>query len=421
MLSGLLAKKLQDPVVILGLTGIIAFTAVGTTALSWVRKLSYRVFYITHVVLATMLLPVLYFHVSQIHVYIYETIAIYALHTFLRYLGTQTDDATISPVPGTNLLRIAIPTTSGIKGRNPLRAMDYQPGQHVYISAPLATRHSTWTRLYHPLSANPFTVASIPSSDSNVTLIARIMDGNTRALSRNLTKDDSSHTVFVPLKIEGPYGLPSHSLKLLSYQRILFIAGGVGATFVVPLFRTLLKDLSPSPGSERRRGVKFVWSVRTSHETRWVFERGEGAAKQEDQSSEMRGLRERMDVYVTGSGSGTDTGPGVHTEDKTPFAIDDEGEVGTEGVELQSLLPRDTTSTTTSNSSSSKTDSLRTHHGRPNLPALMQQTFADAGQNDKIAVFVCGPRGMARTVRREVGRYVKQGRDVWFWAEEFGL
>jgi len=36
-------------------------------------------------------------------------------------------------------------------------------------------------------------------------------------------------------------------------------------------------------------------------------------------------------------------------------------------------------------------------------------------------VFVCGPAGMGRQVRKDVGRWVQRGRRVYWHAEEFGL
>ena len=85
--SNILGNKLKEAYVLCGIAGTISFAAIGTTALSPVRRWSYRVFYAVHVILATALLPVLFFHVHHIRIYLYETAAIYALNSLTRWLS----------------------------------------------------------------------------------------------------------------------------------------------------------------------------------------------------------------------------------------------------------------------------------------------------------------------------------------------
>ncbi|KAH0144123.1 hypothetical protein KCU67_g13229, partial [Aureobasidium melanogenum] len=258
-----LAKRIKDWDVILGLVGTIAFTAVGTTALSTLRKLSYRVFYTTHVILASMLLPVLYFHVHHIRIYIIETVVVYVVHLALRILNEHKVKGSLTLVSGTaNLLEINIPMIAKSKQKS---IMQWQPGQHIYISL---VQGPVYMRALK--SRSPFTIASVPSEDGNLKLVARVLDGNTAALAKAAAEGATGKASSIPLILEGPYGLSTHPNTLLQYNRVLFIAGGVGATFVVPLYRTLLKDLSPSPGSRRRQNVAFVWVVRDEAETSWA-------------------------------------------------------------------------------------------------------------------------------------------------------
>lgn len=436
--SGILAKKLFERVVILGIIGLVAYTVVGTTALSWVRKRYYRVFIAIHIGLATILLPVLYWHVSHIRIYVLETLALYIIHSLLRTWNSNTHSATIRRIPGTNLLDITInsssnPSTSLLSRLRRPPSLKYHAGQHIYISKPT-------TVLSRTLSTNPFTIASLPQTDRSLRLIARIADGNTAVLAK---KASTSHETV--LTIEGPYGLSTHNLHLLRYNRILLIAGGVGATFLVPLYRTLLADLSPSAGSSRRDRVRLVWSVRSEAETSWAYE---GLSE-----AERRGMHEKMDVWVTGSTGMYEKGNGhreykVKTSDERhggPFSLaDDEDDDdkntllpptmnGTEsarrrsdpptaslaeaedGVEMQSLLP-----SATNDAQAKGKDGAFVNRGRPDISAVVRDTFAH-GSNESVAVFVCGPQGISRDVRKQVGRYVALGRDVWFWNEAFGI
>ncbi|KAH0404722.1 hypothetical protein KCU89_g842, partial [Aureobasidium melanogenum] len=377
-----LAKRIKDWDVILGLVGTIAFTAVGTTALSALRKLSYRVFYTTHVTLASMLLPVLYFHVHHIRIYIIETVVVYVVHLALRILNEHKVEGSLTLVSETaNLLEINIPMIAKSKQKS---IMQWQPGQHIYISL---AQGPVYMRALK--SRSPFTIASVPSEDGKLKLVARVLDGNTAALAKAATEGATGKASSMPLILEGPYGLSTHPNTLLQYNRVLFIAGGVGATFVVPLYRTLLKDLSPSPGSRRRQNVAFVWVVRDEAETSWAVPEDE---------IEKKGMQERMSVYTTR------TGRMDNDENKTD--ADDEG------IELERLLP--------SGGINDSTQKWQVHPGRPDLGEMINGVFSHTRNDTRVAVIVCGPRSMADEVRKKSNKWVGK-RDFWLHVESFGL
>lgn len=63
---------------------------------------------------------------------------------------------------------------------------------------------------------------------------------------------------------------------------------------------------------------------------------------------------------------------------------------------------------------------LKVQTGRPDLWRVVQETFSHS-LADSVAVVVCGPSEMSAEVRDALGPYVRRGRDVWFWAEQYGL
>ena len=87
---------------------------------------------------------------------------------------------------------------------------------------------------------------------------------------------------------------------------------------------------------------------------------------------------------------------------------------GTESIELQEragLL----------DSSTSKEGIAEVaRRGRPNFRGIVDEVFEQGGSGDRVAVLVCGPSGMGASVRKEVGRWVWRGREVWWHSEEFG-
>lgn len=387
--SNLLAEKFQEGYVICGIVGVVAFTAIGTTALGPVRRWSYRVFYVTHVVLATLLLPVLWFHVSHLRVYLYETAAVYAVNVLLRGMSSKTVSASLRVLEQGTMVEITIPLASAGKQKRHLQR--YQPGQHAYLSLPghAASRTSR---------SNPFSVASVPSVDNELRFVARILDGNTAVLA-TAAKLDGKHEV----TIEGPYGLAAHAEKLLTFDRVFFVAGGVGGTFIAPLYRQLLADLSPSPGSHRRQKVSFVWIARAVEDVDWAMPR---------EDDEKRGFLERLQVWITQAGSHSRRQGGVGFDTGYP----DDGDEGIELQESKGLITQDVGE----READLKATGLTLRSGRPDSKRLLEETFS-CGVNERVAVVVCGPGSLSRALRDDVGLWVDAGRDVWFWDEGFAL
>lgn len=395
--NNLLASKLQEAYVLCGVVGVVAFIAVGTTALSPVRRWSYRLFYVVHVALATALIPVLFFHVHHIRIYLYETAAIYLLNGVIRWLFAINLRGSIRSIPGTSLVEISIPIDASSAARN--LAESLHPGQHAYVSL----AGNSFLRTFR---TNPFTVASIPSTDGHIKFIARALDGNTKTLKAS-TEKDSANTK-VDLTVEGAYGLNTHEDRLLQYDRVLFIAGGVGATFIVPLYRQLLADLSPGKGSYRRQKVSFVWIAKSKSEVTWAVPMNQ---------LEKEGFVERLKVCLTdvsaSSLEGTDSAIDYDESDGAAAVGNDE-----DGIELeeQKQLLSDGVR---SNESIAVSD-LPIYTGRPDLRRLVQQALSH-GSNERVAIVTCGPKGLSRSLRREITPWIKRGRDVWFHDESFSL
>jgi ferredoxin-NADP reductase len=372
-LLGLLTKRTGDRDVIIGLTCISIFTTLGATALGIIRKWNYRVFYTVHVIGASALLPLLFLHVHHVRPFVVECIVVLLLNVLLRTLNTKQFSGGLSLIPGTNLVKVTVPLSG------PTR--QWKPGQHVYLHPP--STHDS--KLPGRLRTNPFTVASLPKKDGQLLLIARALNGNTRTLAATARSaeiaDGNSGTT---LTIEGPYGVFPHLPNFALFDRILLVAGGVGATFIIPLWRHILD--SRHDGHIPKEGdVRLVWAVRKLAETSWAFP---NTAKTIEEGEEK-------EIYVTGGngdvGGSTDTIELAETE--TLVDADDEKGLIEQGV----LIKRK----------------------RPDLRDIVDEAFS--GHVARVAVLVCGPAGMGDQLRYEVGRWVRRGKDVFYHAEAFGL
>jgi ferredoxin-NADP reductase len=394
--SNLLGSKLKEFYVICGLISVIAFVVIGTTALAPIRRWSYRVFYVVHVALATALIPVLFFHVHHIRIYLYETGAIYVLNAFVRWLSTTDLSASIRLVPNTSLVEIKIPVDSSGASRRLIQ--DIRPGQHAYVSL-------SGNSLLHAFRSNPFTVASVPSSDGHVKFVARALKGNTKILLLNAEKDTANAKLNITL--EGSYGINTHEDKLMQYDRVLFIAGGVGATFIVPLYRQLLADLSPGKGSYRRQKISFVWIARSKSEVTWAVP---------NDQREREGFAERLKICLTGISVEGNENTMEYDDNLENIAVgenDDAIELEEQKQLLSDIAQSD------SNGAADLND-LPIYTGRPDLRRLVHQTLSH-GSNERVAIVVCGPKRLSRDLRREIAPWIKRGREVWFHDESFSL
>lgn len=116
-------------------------------------------------------------------------------------------------------------------GKGAMGAIQHLPGQYVYMNLP-----SISTTQWHP-----FSIASSPCDSKSTFHIKSLGEGTftgrLHKLARGLQYEGSEDgTVLPPILIDGPYGVPVDHTK---YDRILFVAGGIGITPIVSTIRTL--------------------------------------------------------------------------------------------------------------------------------------------------------------------------------------
>ncbi|KAF2744818.1 hypothetical protein M011DRAFT_448634 [Sporormia fimetaria CBS 119925] len=388
--SGFLAKRIRDRDVIFGLVSIALFSVLSTTALGLLRRWNYRVFYISHIALANVLVVPLFVHVTHIRPYVYQVVGVNAVHLVLRALSRRKYRGTLKPIAGTNLIQVRIPLSTGNT------ALNWKPGQHVYLSRPSSKSSSraVWAELGAWCQTNPFTVASIPGRHRELMLVARTMNGNTKhlaSLARTLSADGPDEATEIELCLEGPYGASTRLPNLLRFDKILFVAGGVGATFIMPIYRTVVEANDfKLPGSPK---VRFIWAVRKLAETRWALS-GLRPSHGEDEGAVDRA---NIEVYVTGT-----QGPDLQVNGVTV-----DGDI--EMAENEQLL-------STEEQTENPHKGLVVHNGRPKLGSIVDEAFA---HTSRVAVIVCGPKTMSEQLSLAVQKWVRQGHNVYWHDETF--
>lgn len=379
--------RLGHPVVVAGIVAFFCLNLLLTTALRSVRRFSYRLFFIIHLTVGIMMPLMIITHADSSKAFMVEALAVLFLDLASRKLDTVTGHATAESIPGTNLIKISasIPHSKVNRFRG-------HPGSHIYLSIPAAARKfASPTSISHLLFEflfNPFTVAAVDNENGDLTLVARHSGGPmTKALGRlahaaksNSRNETDEHKI--PLSIEGPYGSVTSFPQLCSnFDRVLLVAGGVGATFTIPIYRSIISE---NPGAR----IEMVWAIRDAGDATWAVTGEEAQALLKDDS---------VHIFLTGR------------------AVESEGAAegsGVGGSEMEmSAMYRDR-----------RRNQHTSQHNRkrPDLKKIVDDLFKH-GQEERVAVLVCGPNEMARELREHVGLWVRKGRSVWWHKEGFGF
>jgi len=378
--NDLLGQKITSMVPVLGFSAIIGMHFLYGTALSVVRQYSYRVFFITHLLVALALPPVIYIHAHHASFYVWESFAVFVADIATRRFGMIVAETKVQLIPGTDLVKLVgnIPLTKiGRFAKN--------PGTHIYLSVPAASRLEknpvAAANLVFEFSFNPFSVAAADESSGELTLVARKHDGPmTRAFSGFVL--DTSNNATVKLSFDGPYGCAKRFPNLAGpdFDRILLIAGGVGATFTLPLYRWILSE---NPAAR----IQMIWSVRSAGDATWSVV-GEEKSIVDDENTQL---------FLTGA---------ILDDADNDSRKSEDGD----DIELGSLAP--------GRNQTARNPVLLNSNGRPNLQKIVDDTFRQ-GVEERVAVLVCGPEAMARELRSHVGVWVRKGRSIWWHNESF--
>ena len=370
--AGVLYQRMTSRVVIIGILAISFLTLLVTTSLNSVRRFSYRLFFMAHLAIGASILPLLFFHVRQLRLYALEASALFLVDLIARKMDTVTAFAKITRLPHTRLLKITVPIPPSKVARFA------KPGQHVYLSLPSESLPlGKQSPSIHDVLFNPFTVAEV--SDSNITLVLRHLNGPTTQALESLVKLSKANP---PLNIEGPLGASRCFPNLAEqFDRILLVAGGVGGTFIIPLYRNILDEMEIESRSVDR--VTLVWAMRSWAEASWVTS---GDATLSFKEGTVK-------LFITGNPSNDRQ----HHDEALPV----DG-----SVELDDLHYVDGPGQVTAS------------RKRPDLKKIVNETFK-LGKDEKVAIIVCGPAGMARELRAHVSK-LKGNRYVWWHDESFG-
>ncbi|KAJ0139485.1 HET-domain-containing protein [Fusarium oxysporum f. sp. albedinis] len=374
--SGIWFKRFFAPVVFAGVAGFTVLHVLNGTAMARVRQASYRLFFIVHLFGAFAIPPLIYYHAPSSRFYIAEAVGVFVLDLAARKITTITAPAVIEAIPGTSLVKVSAKLPAPKIAKYTAR-----PGSHIYLNVPAASRPGigqfSAPYLVFEFLYNPFTVASTNQETGELTFVARTRNGpmTNRLHHLSSTTNAGGSTEKVELNIEGPYGAIGKTFNDLinsGINRILIVAGGVGATFAVPLYHAILAENSTT-------NVQLVWAIRSAGDATWAASTPTGKSLLDD---------DQVQLFLTG-----DMGVANDSDNAA-------------GVEMNNL-------------SQQSTRPVVRNSKRPDLQKIVDDTF-QKGQQDSVAILVCGPVEMSRELRKSVTPWVMKGRRVWWHNESFG-
>jgi predicted ferric reductase len=200
------------------------------------RRLRYELFYVIHVTLFMVIIIMIGFHrpnYATKSAYI-TTFAgsIWALDRLIRFTrlswNSISNTATISPLPNGGTLVILNK-----------RVTRMESGKHAFL----------WVPEIRKMETHPFTAVS----NHPLKFVVSAHDGFTRDLHGYAVKNPGA---ILKASVDGPYGvLPN----FCTYDRVLLIAGGSGASFTFGIALNMLGKLVNSP---RKPAIEFVWVLR---------------------------------------------------------------------------------------------------------------------------------------------------------------
>lgn len=372
IVKDLLGKRIQDRDVRLGILAFWLFNFLGVLALPIVRRKAYhRLFFQSHLLLGAVIPVVLFFHVPYTRRYVLQAGVFWLANGVLRTSDTEKVKIRCTNVEDTSLMQLSFDVG---KARS---LFDWIPGQHLYLRRGVMG------------AMTPFTiVGQAADGEEDMSLVVRDLDGPQTGFLGGLAETGEP----ADMMIEGPYGEASEYMPRLLQEnsgagQIVAVAGGVGATYTLPVYLALI---APRGGSV---AAKMLWFVKSLADASWGIEMIRQANKPVD-----------VDIYVTGRAKLQTNASSLHAiKGVSIFAVGSRPALNE--ILEPILIPKSDRDGNVSLVTSSKRD-----------PRKMKRNY------EKITFLVCGPRTLSESVRTEVGKHVVgYGRHVDWFEEQFGL
>lgn len=373
-------NNLSEFLLIKNINGIVAGCAmlVILASATLLRKLQYETFHIIHITMAALILITSGMHrpdIPMVGKIVIIAASLWIADRALRIgklaLYNFGNTATVTNLPhgGTRI----------VLKKTPIGAT---PGTHCFL----------WIPRVRATESHPFTVLSTDPFE----MVVAAYDG--------FTKDLHAHAAQSPgrvlkASVDGPYGtVPNFIL----YDKVVFIAGGSGASFTCGVAVDVLRRL----GESSRTTIEFVWVVKEHERVEWF-----ARELKELMASPCVSLRIHSTLPLSPPPTENYESNSPRLEKKSPaYEVNSTSLGGSESdVEKQPAK------------AISLLGSLVVHQGRPDISTLIKEVITGSNRQDKVIVAVCGPGSMMEDTRAAVADNIKvNGPSLELHSEHFG-
>lgn len=241
--------------VAVGVPLLLTLVAMLVTALPWFREHYFHLFYLSHIVGATIFFPLLLLHgmyrkEPETYKWVLGPMILYMADRVARRVKISSADLSLS---GRNAIRRS---GSILEVRVP-KPFAYRAGQYAEIAVPSLRRE--W---------HPFTIASAPHEPDMAFYIKPGGDWTKKLLDAFDARHTDPSMRPLAVRVRGPFGAPAqHSA---AYKRVVLISGGIGATPFAAIAKHLhyrathkaerrhnVEDMRRFPEAERRLSLKL--------------------------------------------------------------------------------------------------------------------------------------------------------------------
>ncbi|KAH6679077.1 ferric reductase [Halenospora varia] len=367
-----------------GVAALIPQAWLNIMSIGPIRNRFYESFKVGHYIAIVFFLFFLFIHCDFTLTscdYFIATLALYLPTMIYSWSRTATHTnpshrAHLSILPD-QTLHISIPTP-----------MTWAPGQHVFLRFRGVGIHA--------LATHPFTICSLPSSQQ-MEFLVKVRGGITSRLAK-LAENGAS----VPVSIDGPYGSAVVAEKLKGFEKVLLVAGGSGAGYLLPFVESL---------ASAGKAVQVVLAVRHRESATWFSEVMEKIMGFEEKGGV------RVEIHVTDDAPGHKSEEVVHDASSAETPTPDTHSAA-EDIEKVATNSK----TKPLHQAHSSRTTIIEGNGRPQLRKVIEDLTAGG---ESVGIAACGPAGMMYDVQNACAeaqaRRVKGKSEggVWFHSEAF--
>jgi predicted ferric reductase len=235
---------------LMGTIATISITITSLLAIPYIRNNMFELFFYSHKIFCILTIIAGVLHYTLVLYYLIPSIILYILDIIIRYFKTRKSIYSKIDVIGYD----KYDTCSILLNVSLLKNIKVEPGSYFFICYDDISKFE-----WHPLSI-------ISNEHGNLTFCIKDMGENTWSGKlkkfQNNTFDNSS-LIKRNVYIQGPYGHLNLDYKNNIYENLIFVAGGIGITPIIPILNDINTLYSNYQLSNMKK-IYFIWIVKHS-------------------------------------------------------------------------------------------------------------------------------------------------------------